>query len=185
MSNRIVVWDPSGRFWDGAIVSEFDEARMAGNGCVTLPCNAEEFGLAGNSAFSKRSWGSGWPLPVSGAHFAPLAVFKAGEGSKVIHWAARLVADDATLARARAGKQTSHGALQIAGAQSRSGQDTPSIYGQGGVDLSKLGPPDENDGWNLKGTASFSSPHEGTYGVCLYGYGPGMRVQWLAVSLTP
>jgi hypothetical protein len=56
--------------------------------------------------------------------------------------------------------------------------------GGNAVDVNRLGKPDTDGGWTVYGRANLYTPGEGYFGLALYGFAPGMRVAWLAASLT-
>ncbi len=185
MKDHVVVWDPTGEYWDGGVVSELKARELASRGVVTLPCVPETFTLAGFAGFAKRSWGSGWTLAEPGGSIgsqAPIAIFAPGEPHRRIHWAARLYGERSE------NKRT--GILRLAAMEAYWNQHRAVISEIGGaarnaIEVASLEKPDEYGGWTVRGTARLDVPSPGVYGACVYGYAPGMRLAWLAVTLTP
>ena len=181
MQNYVVAWDPSGDYWEGAIVDEVRSRQLAARGVVTLPCHPEIFQLAGFAGYARRSWGSGWPLDNAVPQACcKLALFAPGEPYRKVHWAARLVAESTS--------DQHVGLLRLAATEAYWNQHRAVLSEFTGstnvVDLSKIGPADEHGGWIVRGNARFDAPIPGFYGMGLYGNGFGMRVAWLAVTLT-
>lgn len=180
---HVVVWDPEGTYWEGAVVEEERSNELAARGVVSLPCVPENFGLAGFSGYAKRSWGSGYPLDAQSSTASPLAIFAPGDPHRSLHWAARLVSfADAP--------ETRTGQLRLAALSAYWTQNRGTVSEAGGasrnlVEIAKIGKPDEHGGWSVGGKARLDVPMPGFYGLGLYGAALGMRVAWLAVTLTP
>lgn len=182
---KIVVWDPDGEYWPGALVNPptltpggmmVDPGSTAGlvkRGVVMLPVEPKLFRLSGVGGYAKREWGSGWPLPTGvSKNFAPLTLYCTSD-YEYIHWCVRLMGEGAT-----------DGALRIA---SDASQPNPLRAGltydtASHVDLRQLGPVDKHGGWTVGGSARAKLPCDGTYGFSLYGVGNGLRVVFAAMS---
>lgn len=179
---HVVVWDPAGEFWEGAVVDEAKANRLRSRGVALLPCDPSIFRLAGFAGYAKRGWGAGWPLSsVAPAVVAPIAVFHPGGSFSRVHWAARLVAD--------AGGGPTAGVLRIASGEGFWNQNR-SVISDGPVqknvvEIASLKAPDAHGGWTVGGQAFIHAGVPGFYGLGVYGFAPGMRLAWLAVSLTP
>jgi hypothetical protein len=176
---HVVVWDPKDEYWEGAIVAPETAAHLALRGVALLPCIPELFIQAGFAGFSKRAWGSGWPLDgATPQPVCPMLVFYPGEPHRTVHWKARLV-----------GKSGEGIPLRLSAGEGRGNIVRPNLQEivgrRNAVDVAKLGEPDENGGWTVGGTCALSVASVGAYSVCLYGCAPGMRVVWLAATLTP
>ena len=63
--SSIVIWDPHGDFWQGAIVSAEEVPQLEMRGVATLPVERELLKGGAISGFFFRAWGSGWPLEDS------------------------------------------------------------------------------------------------------------------------
>ncbi len=178
---NVVVWDPEGIFWEGAVVDESTANMLRQRGVALLPCDQRSFKLAGFAGFAKRSWGSGWPLDTAVPQIiAPIAVFHPGAPNKVVHWAARLVS---------ASDEPRAGILRIAAGEQYWTQQR-SVISEGTVqknlvEIATIGKKDAFDGWTVGGQAFIHAGSPGFYGLGIYGFAPGMRVAWLAVTLTP
>lgn len=175
----VVAWDPKNEYWEGAIVDKRQAPELSARGAALLPCVPELFTQAAFAGYAKRSWGAGWPLEGAIPRATcPLAIFYPGEPHRRIWWRARLV-----------GTKGQGIPLRLAAAEGRGNLMRPVIHEVGGkgnaVDVAQLEAPDENDGWTVGGTATLSVGGPSMIPVCLYGCAPGMRVAWLAATLTP
>jgi hypothetical protein len=182
---RVVVWDPEGWYWEGAIIPE----SVAGpgrelRGLVALPCEPELFLLGAVHGYFRRSWGSGWPVDTARpAIHCPLVIAQVPE-RETVHWAARLVP---------ASPQWAKDIVQGKGAGTlRFSPDTARGTGTGAllpsetraIDGRHLGPVDSSGGWTVGGRAMLAT-REGTYlSFGLYGAMQGVRVAWAALTLT-
>lgn len=176
---RIVVWDPEGEFWEGALVDEARARQLEGRGTVMLPFVSRMFSMGGVGGFHKRAWGSGWALPTGiPALFCPLTLRGAKE-LRALHWAARLV--PAT----PAGPHAYDGHLRLAADGTQPGvahagyvPDAEAVT----VDFRQLGAPDAHGGWVVRGRGLVSPSGDGYYGFGFYGSGAGLKVAWAAIS---
>ncbi len=186
--HHVVVWDPEGDYWEGAIVDSQKAVQLAGRGVASLPCVAEVFRFAGVSGFAKRAWGAGWPLDtVVPALVCPLSIYSPGQ-LPGLEWCARVVPTESGKANLAAGREVAQGVLRIAAGEHRGLQravvaEHPAR--PNAVEIAKLGAPDEDGGWTIYGHALLQTPGEGYYGLSLYGFAPGLRVVWVAATLTP
>jgi hypothetical protein len=189
--HHVVIWDPDGDYWEGAIVDSQRVNELRARGVALLPCVPEVFRLAGCSGFAKRAWGAGWPLDtVVPAIVCPLTIFAPAQPVlRTLHWSARLVPAESGRARLAAGKEVAQGVLQLAASEQRSGQHravvSDSQDGTNAISIASLGKPDAEGGWTVEGRAFLHASSEGFYGLALYGCAPGLRVEWLASTLTP
>jgi hypothetical protein len=181
MNKHVVCWDPSGAFWDGAIVDRERVNDLETKGVALLPCEPEIFSYAGCSGFAKRSWGSGWPLGGAAPQaICPIELYWPGEPFRTIHWKARLL-----------GEKGQGIPIRLAPAASRGNVVRPVIRdletkaATNAVDVANLGDADAAGGWTIGGVARIDLGSPCMFGVCLYGVAPGMRVAWLAATLTP
>lgn len=187
--NYVVVWDPSGTYWEGGVVPHAKALAIEDQGGCVLPCDPETFLLAGFSGYARRAWGSGYPLDSASPELsAPFAIHLPDQDHRVVHWAARLVPGSLATERLAAGHSASQGIVRLAAGVMRLGQSRPTIaegeVPKNVVNVGKLGQPDQDGGWNIKGEARIYCPGEGTYALALYAAAPGMRVVWTAATLT-
>jgi hypothetical protein len=181
---HVVAWDPEGIFWEGAVVEDLDVGRIRARGGVTLPCAPETFTLAGFSGYARRSWGSGWPLEGNTPKLiSPIAIFAPGDPHRRLHWAARLVP------AAEVAPEMRTGVLRLAATEAYWNQHR-AVVSEGNaqrnlVQVSEIGKPDERGGWTVGGSCFLHVQGPGNYGLGIYGFAPGMRLAWLAVTLTP
>lgn len=187
----IVVEDPSGEWWEGALCDAPRARSLAGRGVVLLPVVPDFFRISGVGGYFRRSWGSGFPLSRTVPMFAAPCVValdstkvaRVATGSIVttseVHWRARLVpVGDAPESLAGTLRMASDSAQSLA-------RFAPVVPGTSQIiDVAKLGKPDERGGWMVGGKMQTSAPSAGHYGFSLYGYAPGLAVAWVAVSVT-
>lgn len=176
---HVVVWDPKGEYWEGAVVSGKEVNALETRGVVLLPCIPELFFDAGFAGYAKRAWGSGWPLDSSAPRAAcPILLYYPGEPYRRVHWKARLV-----------GTPGQGVPLRFAAGETRGNIVRPVVQdvaaANNAVDVASLGAPDAHGGWTVGGTASLGVAAAAAYGFALYGCARGMRVAWLAATLTP
>jgi len=174
---QIVVYDPADEYWEGSLVEDNRAAQLEARGVVLLPVEASLFKLSGVGAYHRRAWGAGYPLSNATPRMnCPLTIFVVPECHS-LHWVARLVPDPHLAVDPT-------GTLRIV---IDSDQPGGSLGGfsmvDPGVDCSKLGPPDNDGGWQIGGKACIYPSHAGHAGLALYGSAPGLRVAWAAVSL--
>lgn len=175
---HVVVWDPKNDYWEGAIVDEEQVASLQSRGVATLPAAPEIFGQVGFAGFAKRSWGSGWPLDSNAPQqVCPLSIYYPGEPYRVLTWRARLI-----------GTSGQGVPLRMCPGEGRGNCVRPVLQDFHGrksaVDVARLGKPDAHGGWTVGGEVNFCVSQLGTYALALYGCAPGMRVAWVAATLT-
>lgn len=186
--HHIVVWDPENLYWEGAIVDAVRMNELRSRGVVTLPCVPDLFRHAGSSGYSKRSWGAGWPLDtITPQLVCPLTMFVTLDAPRQVEWCARLVPSTEAMARIERGAAATQGILRLAASEARGTQLRPALTdneGKNAIELAKLGAPDRDGGWSVYGRTQIHANMEGAYGLALYGFAPGIRVAWLAASLS-
>jgi hypothetical protein len=182
----VVAWDPSGEYWDGAVVPFAQAQALRQRGAVCLPCVPDLFRLSGVGGYAKRSWGAGLPLDsVAPALVAPITLFLQPD-IKGLTWAARLVPDYRGDALSRS-RGRSDGLVRFS-ADSAQRIPTHGFYTEisGKATLVReLGDPDEAGGWTVGGDGHLSISGEGHYGFALYATAPGLRVAWVAAACAP
>jgi hypothetical protein len=184
--NYIVVYDPEGEYWDGSLVNPLVKNQLEARGVILLPTLPSLFKLSGVAAYAKRSWGAGLSLdfPAPKLH-SPLTMF-CDQRYTILHWAARLLPDPSFLKKLEAGDpELLHGFLQI------STDSSQVIPGKAGVHpknpnvdvraLTKQKISKRGD-FIVQGFANLRIPTDGHYGFGIYGYAPGLRLVWAAVS---
>lgn len=194
MSNQtqhVVVWDPEGQYWEGALVRpEVAETVRQRGGC-SLPASPETFRLSGVGGFFKRAWGAGWPLDFAFPQMScPLTVF-IPEGYRGMYWAIRLQASSDILERAMKGEPVAQGTVRIVADSTQAfalkAAVTPVGRAEDGnaAQGSSLGKADALGGWILTGRCIVNPPQPGHCGFGVYGTMPGVRVAWAALSVVP
>ena len=114
-------------------------------------------------------------------------MYLAFEAPKNVDWCARIMPTKEALDRIEKGQAATQGILRLAGAEARGNQMSGVVTdhdGKNAIDVSKLGKPDENGGWTVYGRAMIHANVEGCFGLALYGFAPGLRVAWLAATLS-
>ena len=189
-TKHVVIWDPSGEYWEGGLVDQEAVAPLKGRGVALLPVEEEYVGRTALGGWTKRSWGSGWPLSTGVPRMiCPVMLYVVrGDGTsrsaERLNVVVRLVPEGAeVLSHMREGGRLS-GSLRVAadsgqpGAQAGGVSTAPDTI----CELSKLGKPDEDDGWTVYLGARINSPVNGLLALSLYGSSPGLRVAWAAAS---
>jgi hypothetical protein len=185
MGQNLVVWDPKGEFWEGAVVDDVRARALEARGVAVMPCIPDLFMRSGVGGFAKRAWGSGWPLDHTVPRmFAPLTVFvrapdpgSSHQKQPRLHWRMRL----APLGDGAPGL----GVIRVA---SDSSQHNPHkltmSYGeQDHVDVSRLEAPDAAGGWTIGGSAMICVPGDAHYPIGFWGAASGCRCVWVAASI--
>lgn len=182
--NFIVLDDPKGEYWDGALVDEAMAKRLAGRGCCVFPSEPELHRKNAVCGFFKRSWGAGWPLdPTLPKAVCPTMLYVV-PGFTFLHWRARIQLDAALLGDRLTDVPPLEGSLRLVNdtAQACTVGGGMSAVGDTVVYLSKLGQPDERGGYTIGGSARLNTVMENYHGFALYGVGRGVRVVWCAVG---
>lgn len=184
---HVVVHDPEGTFWEGALVEAGAVGALRARGVVMLPIDDRMpwLGKSAVAGYFRRSWGSGWPIGTAVPRMAsPLLLYVVrGDKPSSIHWCARVVLEREALEQVRAG-QKPLGLIQLAADTSQpAAMSGGFISGPGNVQHGdKLGEPDQEGGWTLHGSGLIAPPCDGFAGLGLWGHLQGCRVAWAAVS---
>jgi hypothetical protein len=180
--SRIVVWDPEGEYWEGALVDETRARVLEARHVVTLPVDASLLKRGGVAGYHRRSWGAGWPLDHFTPRMAcPLTMF-VDQAHRTVDWVARLALDPG---KPGAKPEDLMGQLRLVGDGAQGGADHASLTpNTPAVDVRTLAVADEWGGWTVGGRCTMHAPADRHYGFSLYGTAPGLRVLWAAVSLT-
>ncbi len=182
--NFIVVSDPTGDFWEGSLVDDARARQLESHGVILLPVIPDLFRSSGVGGFHKRSWGAGWSLNTSAPRMiAPLTMYCSKDFS-VVHWRARLIPEDGFLALLQKGEpELLTGSLRISGDPSQANPNKISLTPKEVIDIRTLTEKQLVDGgFNIGGSATARVPQDAHYGLALYGFAPGLRVAWAAVS---
>ena len=192
MQSYVVVWDPENVFWEGAIVDAVRVKELEGRGVVVLPCIPDLFSLAGYAGFAKRSWGAGWSLDmIAPRPVCPFSIFVPFDSPRVVSWCARLVPGPEARDRLEKGRPAADGLIRLSAGETRGNVFSPVLTDERDpgtafriTEFSKLGKPDERGGWTIYGRSRLHAAQEGCYGLALWGKAPGLRVAWVAASLS-
>ena len=187
---HVVVWDPSGEYWEGGLVEAQTGRVLQTRGVATLPIEASLVRRSAVGGYFKRSWGSGWPLNAAVPRLVCPMLLHAvsGDGLQRLNWCARLVpvsdnAREVLEARIEEGG-TLVGTLRLAPNSGQPGALSGGFGSTAGtaVRLDKIGKMDANGGWTVYGDASIATMVHGYFGCALYGSIAGIAVAWAAVS---
>lgn len=184
MTDWIVVEDPLGEWWEGALVDEGRKRQLESRGVVLLPCLPDLFRRSGVGGFHKRAWGAG--LSVNGSQprtVAPLTVYCSPEFHGM-YWAARLIPEPPMVDRIMNDERNVfQGFLRFIADAS---QANPNKLGVTPRNVFDLGTLDKRHyvqgGFIIRGDATLTVPGEAHYGFALYGTAPGLRIVWMAAS---
>jgi|SRR6266850_2779448 len=188
----IVVDDPRGEWDEGSVVGAERSLQLRARGACLLPFDPDLARRCGVGGYMRRGWGAGYPVdsPHPRMH-CPLSVY-ATPNHAGLHWAARLVGSPEVMERvaqlaARKDAMPDTGVvgqLKIAADPSQGLANIVAVeHTQGAVAMKTLGTPDERGGWTIGGVAEARIPTEAVYGFALYGWAPGLRVAWAAVTI--
>jgi len=185
MTSYIVVEDPQGTWWEGAIVDEGRQRQLEARGVVLLPCIPDLFRRSGVGGFHKRAWGAGFPIdPIKPAIVAPLVLY-CTQHFNALHWAARVALDEAHLEKVKNGdKAVFDGAfIRFIGDSSQANPNKCTVAPNVIANMSEL---DDrtlvDDGFILRGSSIASFSSDGHYGFALYGTARGLRIVWAAAT---
>jgi len=192
-TKHIVVWDPEGDYWQGGIVDDDLAHTLRARGVALLPVEPNLMTRSSAAAgFFHRAWGAGWPLggavpqmccPMLLQLSSTVVESATAQAPNRISWVARLVPDP--------GAVDSDGRLVQQAGQIRLAADSgqPGAFGGGlspteraAVSVRELGQIDQHGGWTVGGDALVSVALDAFIGLGLYGWAPGLRVAWAAVS---
>jgi len=203
MGQFIVVEDPKGEFWEGALVDEMNAQALRAREVVLLPVIPDLFRRSGVGGFHKRAWGSGWSVDhFSPRVICPLTMYCAqytDENHRALsqlNWAAKIVLTDEIKARLKIGHpDLLPGFLKITSDASQFSPFKAGVVPKTDRDDRVGDRPAEllfkdlvtykqkEDGMLvLTGKATLTIPGDGYYGFGLYAMGTGLKVVWLAVS---
>lgn len=189
--HQVVIWDPRGTYYEGAVVSAKEAAKLQPHGVVMLPVMVEQLKASGVGGYVKRSWGAGIALDSRvPAAFGPIALYleprmraygdQTKPGNAAVSWCARLVPDAARPV------ELFDGMLRFTSDSSQRGP-TRATYREEGdrtARMRDLLPPDTHGGWTLTGMGVVGADSEGVCGFTLYGCAPGLRLLWMAASVS-
>jgi hypothetical protein len=187
---HIVVWDPDGEWWEGALVPEPEQARaLAQRRVCLLPVVPQLLQASADAGYFRRAWGKGVALPTGGhGPLCPLSLY-AVHDMHYIHWAARLT-PTADIERMPDDSLRLVGMLRLVPDGMQRGGFQAQLEGaeRDKVDFSLLGPPDEQGGWTVGGTARIRQAIDAKACVSLHGSAmgarPQLRVVWAAITQT-
>lgn len=187
---HVVVWDPSGEYWEGGLVDDEAANVLRTRRVAVLPIEPSLIRRSGASGFFKRAWGAGWPIGFTVPTMCCPMVLHCSNADNLqtIHWCARLVPENeqalqSLTDRLKEGGKL-NGMLRLAGDSGQPGATSGgfSATAQASVKVEQLGMPDEDGGWTVGGQAKINMPGTGHLGLGLWGSVPGLAVAWAAVS---
>jgi hypothetical protein len=182
----IVVYDPRGEWWEGSLVDQKRAQSLQARNVVLLPVFPDLFKRSGVGGYHKRAWGAGWSLDSSMPRtVSPMTIYCAKD-LPMLHWAARLLPEPSFLEALNGAEENTallNGFIRIVSDGSQIIAAKCGLLAEKYVDMRDLKKDQLVDGaFNLRGSAKVTIPGDGHYGFALYGYAPGLRVLWSAVS---
>lgn len=182
--HEIVIEDPVGDYWEGAIVPVTTAHVLRARGVISLPIASGLVTRGGACGYYRRSWGAGWPLDSDQPRMQAPALLNIvrDERFRRICWAARLRPRTGVDASALEAGASFDGAIQLIGDSGQSGIMGAAVgrmLEQGFMEaLSK-------DGGVIFGSHALEIAREGPGGLALYGRARGLRLEWLAITQSP
>jgi hypothetical protein len=182
----IVVYDPKGEWWEGSLVDQTRAQSLQSRNVVVLPVVPDLFKRSGVGGYHKRAWGSGWSLDSSMPRtVSPMTIYCSKDLS-AIHWAARILPEPGFLDILQGNEEKPallNGFIRVVSDGSQAIAAKVGLLAETYVDVRDLKKDQLVDGaFLLRGKAKVTVPGDGHYGFALYGYAPGLRVLWSAVS---
>ena len=177
----VVVHDPredAVRLPEGEILSGNAIGVAQAAGVELLPIDLDALRRGGVCGWSKRSFGRGWKYEaVAGSRGCPLVLY-AFQHLAVIEWVARLQLSEGEI-------ENVNGSLRFAADTAQAGASAVGIaHESSAIQIGALGPPDEHDGWTVRGRGRLALTGDVMLGLQLYGQTNGVRVTWFAASQT-
>ncbi len=181
---EITVYDPTGAMVEGSVVEPSQQLELAKlKGLVTLPVDPSLLPRNPVGGFFLRYWGQhGVPFIGQVPTYGCAMLVWATPEQSVLHWSARIMryAGEAE----RAANRRMNGVLRMVAASEVPGSMNGGLRPEGGVDLSQLGPADEQAGWSVGGTCGIQPTIDGYIAVKLAGACTGIEVHMSAVSVS-
>lgn len=176
--NYVVLHDPKGKFAEGQVTDPHHARNLKLDGAALLPVFDKIIGKHGCSGFFSRHWGTGTTYhPVIANRGCPMSLFLVNEPNvNTLYWCARIVPNgevDEPSGQLRLMPDSSTGTNGVCGFNM-----SPTNC----ADLSKLGEPDSEGGWNVYGSVPISIQMNGVQSLMLYGFARGYKVLWTAVT---
>jgi hypothetical protein len=183
---ELVLWDPSGIYWEGALVDAGANAEaLRRRGVALLPVDTVLLRAGAMGGYVKRAWGSGWRLTEVPSHHCQMAMLLQHERTR-LHWVARLVPHELEKG------QKPRGWLRLLGDASQPPVSAAPVFPAERADrtdmttvsFDTIGEPDESGGWTVSGEAGCGLINAGFFAFALHGAGRGVAIAWAAVSQT-
>jgi hypothetical protein len=173
--SRIVIWDPSGRFPEGEILTgENALGVLHSQGGVTLPVKPELFGLNAVAGFFSRNWGNGVPfLHMVGTRACSMLLY-VQQGIPSLNWVARLAPID--------GAKEVRGTFRLVCSTAQVGIISGGLATEASaIEIADL-QPDKWGGYTIGGKCNLNCTLDGYLGLSLYGCAIGCKVLWTAIT---
>jgi hypothetical protein len=174
-----------GDWWEGSLVDD-DRARvLESRDVIVLPVVPDLFKVSGVGGYHKRAWGAGWSLDsMTPKTISPMTIY-CSKDLTAIHWAARVMpeANFIDMISREDNRKQLTGFIRLVSDNSQAIPAKCGLMAEQYVDVRTLTKDKLVKGcFQIRGTATISVPGDGHYGFALYGYAPGLRVLWSAVS---
>lgn len=188
--NFVVVEDPKRKYIEGELVKGMEVQPVVQRGGAVLPVISDLF-REGAGAYIRRGWGKGLSLHHPAPKFLSPATLFCEQRSLEINWIAKVFVEPEMANAIRAGTKA-QGFLRMApGGTSQNPNRCGFTQSTPLKQFPEVGPSDlfadpiaKAEYFLIGGRGSVQIPGDGTYSFSLYGYGPGFRVAWFALSQT-
>lgn len=178
MNWHLVLSDPKGEYWDGAVVPDETAVVIEAREGATIPVCPDLFTKNPVAGAYKRSWGGGWPLRTAASRVAPAILYAVPSYTR-LHWRIRI-------RRVAAAPETGDGFVRLVPDGNLMGCTGHGVAATDAMakKFSELGDPDAQGGWTLSGGSTLSIGADQYLGLSVYGRGEGYAVEWVALSQT-
>lgn len=189
--HHIVIDDPEGEYWEGAVVDRARAGMLRGRGVIMLPYEPRLAKMSAVGGYFRRGWGAGIPLDQGPKFHSPMILLVL-QALPRVHWCARLIPDPREKMFPREHVKETMGRSD---SKLRLGLDSSQGYSNSGGGVSPIGvmvaqikdlpvEPDAQGGWTVYGECRLSVPRDGFAEFALYGVAPGFAVSWSAITQT-
>lgn len=170
-----VLQDPEARYLPGDVLTPQQAGQLEGRGGCSIPIDPQIMAVNGAGGLWVRYFGCGLRPGVAPHKLAPVILYAMAQPSLVC-WRARISPVDKS--------KPCMGQVRVVGDSAQLGVQLTGFSAMGGAVavVDQIGEPDPRGGWTVGGEVPTTPTMGGYLGLCAYGQGDNLRVEWLAVS---